>query len=187
MRSILFALSLVVSVAGSVRAQPAVSTIRGDVLDPQHRGVMARIQAVQPRTGLTRETQSDPAGHFVITNIPPDIVDLVVTATGFAEHRVAGIQLEVGRTAEIGIELQVEGVSERLTVAGNAGTVDISSSVVGSVISAREIESLPLNGRNFLELALLTPGNTRAPNFDPTKAQSVVVSSAGRPGAAATC
>src|SRR5690349_1396004 len=75
MRRILCALSFVISVAGAARAQqPAVSTIRGDVLDPQHRGVVARVQAVQPRTGLTRETQSDPGGHFLITNLPPDIV-----------------------------------------------------------------------------------------------------------------
>src|SRR4029077_15807022 len=109
-------------------------------------------------------------------------VDLTVTAAGFALQRMTGIQLEVGQTAEIEIVLQVAGVSERIAVAGDAGTVGVASSVVGSVVSAREIESLPLNGRNFLELALLPPGKTRAPNFDPTKAQSVVVSSAGQAG-----
>jgi Carboxypeptidase regulatory-like domain len=169
--------------ASPVRAQqPASSAIRGQVLDAQHRGVAAHIEAVQPRIGLRRAIDADPAGHFVISNIPPEALDLIVTASGFAEQRVRGIQLEVGRTAEIEIDLQVEGVTERVTVAGNAGAVEVLGSVVGSVVSAREIESLPLNGRNFLELALLTPGNTRAPNFDPTKAQSVVISSAGQAG-----
>jgi hypothetical protein len=182
MRSVVLVSLIVLSTASATRAQQPASTVRGQVFDPQHRGVSARIQAVQPRTGVRRETRSDAAGHFVLSNLPPDLIDLIVTADGFAERRVTAIQLEVGRTAQVEIDLQVGGVTEIVTVAGSPGAVDVSNSVVGSVVSAREIESLPLNGRNFLELALLTPGNTRAPNFDPTKAQSVVVSSAGQAG-----
>jgi hypothetical protein len=173
-------LGIVVPVAAQ---QPgAVAGIRGRVIDPQRQGVQARVQVIQVSTGLERETRSDAEGYFAVTSIPPGDIDLIVTAQGFAERRIQGIRLEVGQAAEVEVPLQLSAVQELITVAGDAGTVDVLGSVVGTVIAAREIESLPLNGRNFLELAFLTPGSAPAPNFDPTKAQSVVVSSAGQAG-----
>jgi hypothetical protein len=174
---------LIGAVAPLAAQQPgAVAGIRGRVIDPQRRGVEARVQVIQVSTGLERETRSDAAGYFAVTSIPPGDVDLIVTAPGFAERRIPGIRLEVGQAAEVEIPLRVSAVQEQITVAGDAGTVDVLGSTVGTVISAREIESLPLNGRNFLELAFLTPGSAPAPNFDPTKAQSIIVSSAGQAG-----
>ena len=175
---------IILAFTGPVAAQQpgASAALRGRVLDPQKRGVAARVQVIDSRTGLIRETRTDSSGYFGVPGIPPGDVDLVVMAQGFADRRVQGIHLEVGQAAEIEVDLRLSPVEERITVAGDAGTVNILSSVVGSVVSAREIESLPLNGRNFLELAFLTPGSSPAPNFDPTKAQAVVVSSVGQAG-----
>jgi hypothetical protein len=174
---------LLVCLAAPLAAQqPATATLRGRVFDPQRRGVEAAVRVVQVSTGLERQMRSDAAGFFSVTGIPPGDVDLIVSAQGFAERRVSGVRLQVGQSAEVEIALQVAAVEAQITVAGDAGTVDVLGSVVGTVISAAEIESLPLNGRNFLELAFLTPGNAPAPNFDPTKAQSVIVSSAGQAG-----
>jgi hypothetical protein len=60
----------------------AVATLRGRVLDPQARGVIARVRVVQVSTGLERETQSDAAGHFAVTSIPPGDIDVIGARAG---------------------------------------------------------------------------------------------------------
>ncbi len=79
--------------------------------------------------------------------------------------------------------MQVAGDRTNVEVTADAHqVVDTTSSDLGGVIGARQIETLPLNGRNYLELAYLVPGNAPAPNFDPTKEHTVVIASAGQTG-----
>jgi hypothetical protein len=163
------------------QASGATATVRGRVINPQGQGVIARVQVVQPRTGLERETQSDADGNFAITSLPPGDVNLIISAPGFAEWRTDALRLAVGQTAQVDARLAAA-VRESVDVRAGAGAVDPVTTSVGSVISADEITALPLNGRNFLELAFLTPGTAPAPNFDPTKAQSILISSAGQLG-----
>lgn len=179
--------SLVAAVASaaspaSAQSPGASASLRGRVIDPQARGVVAQVQVVHEAKGAMRETRSDASGYFALTSIVPGEVTLVVTAPGFAEWRLQAIRLEVGQPAAVDVRLQLTPVEEEITVAGAAAVVNVIGSAVDSVMSGPEIEALPLNGRNFLELAFLTPGSAPAPNFDPTKAQSVVVSSAGQAG-----
>ena len=121
-------------------------------------------------------------GSFVVANLPPIVVDLTVTASGFGDATHGNIVLEVGQTVTVDVSLAVAGVRERVDVAASTTGVDTTRSVVDAVIPSSAIEALPLNGRNFLELAFLVPGNAPAPNFDPTKSNSVVISSAGQIG-----
>ncbi len=129
--------------------------------------------------GLSRVVPTGEDGAFVVANLPPIVVDLTVTASGFGDATHGNIVLEVGQAVTVDISLAVAGVRERVDVAASTTGVDTTRSVVDDVIPAAAIEALPLNGRNFLELAFLVPGNAPAPNFDPTKSNSVVVSSAG--------
>ncbi len=158
------------------------ATLRGQVRDAQGAAVPSATVTVSSATGLSRVVPTAGDGTFIVANLPPAVVDLTVTARGFAEAKRKGLVLEVGQTAAVEIELTVAGVRETVDVAVSVTGVDTARSVVDAVIPTSAIEALPLNGRNFLELALLVPGNAPAPNFDPTKSNSVVISSAGQLG-----
>jgi outer membrane receptor protein involved in Fe transport len=168
--------------AGTAFGQVTTAMVRGRVDDAQGQPVKATVTVSVPETGLTRTVPTADDGTFAVANLPPAVVDVVVAAVGFADARRTGLALEVGQTATVDVTLAVAGVQERVDVAMAAGGVDTTRSVVDAVIPASAIEALPLNGRNFLELSLLVPGNAPSPNFDPTKSNSVVISSAGQAG-----
>ncbi|MGE5814835.1 MAG: TonB-dependent receptor, partial [Acidobacteriota bacterium] len=175
-------LCLLTCSAPALAQQVRTSGLRGVVLDQQNKGIPAKVTVVQLTTGLSRQTKADDRGQFAVPQLPAGRTNVVVEAPGFSGEAIDGLDLEVGRVVDLTVHLQVSPVEERVTVGGNAGSVDVVNSEIGGVISTREIASLPLNGRNFLELAFLVPGNAPAPTFDPTKANSVIVSSAGQMG-----
>ena len=116
--------------------------------------------------------------------MPPGEYELRVEAQGFTTKVTkTGIALKVGQTVTLDVPLEIN-VSEAVDIDVDLRRrlIDHNTSLVDGVIESREVESLPLNGRNFLELAFLIPGNSPAPNFDPTKTNTVVISSAGQLG-----
>jgi hypothetical protein len=165
--------------------QPTAATLSGRVSDPNGAVVVgAQVTATQKATGMKRDTTTNGEGLFVIANLPAGDYEVKARAQGFAEKVFPVVTLQVGQNPTLDIPLSLT-VSETVTL-DDGGLppvlVNTSTSVVDSVIGEREIESLPLNGRNFLELALLVPGNSPAPNFDPTKTNTVVISSGGQFG-----
>lgn len=175
-----FGVGLASTATGQVPGADA--SIRGRVIDAQGAGVAARVDAEHVATGLVRRTEADEAGRFGLVNLAPGLYRVTIAAGGFRTRQFDALELLVGQTVDVNAELVVSGVAETLTVSTSAPPVDVVSPVVGGVIGTRDIDVLPLNGRNFMELALLTPGNAPAPNFDPTKARSVVISSGGQLG-----
>jgi outer membrane receptor protein involved in Fe transport len=182
---LLAAVLVVCATSDGVLAQTgSTATVRGQVRDPQGRIVPgAHVAVTSALTGLSHEVPADETGSFVLTDLAPGDVTVTVTATNFAEQRYTDVRLRVGQTVDLPVTLTLASVKESVVVSGDAvGIVDIARSVVDAVIPTKAIDNLPLNGRNFLELALLVPGNTPAPNFDPTKTSSVLISSAGQFG-----
>jgi hypothetical protein len=101
--------------------------------------------------------------------------DLKVESPSFAVTETNGIILEAGRTETIDVTLHPASAN----ISGINDTVNLSQSMIQGQITSKTIESIPLNGRNFLELAYLVPGNRPAPTFDPTKTNTLEVNSAG--------
>jgi carboxypeptidase family protein/TonB-dependent receptor-like protein len=164
--------------------QAATASLSGRVLDPNGAVIPgASVIATHNATGIKRETQTNDEGLFVITSLAAGEYEVRVKAQGFADHLITHLPLLVGQATALNVPLEVGRIEDSPgDLYGEAPLVDTSTSVVDGVISAKEIDSLPLNGRNFLELALLIPGNSPAPNFDPTKTNTVVISSAGQLG-----
>jgi hypothetical protein len=140
----------------------------------------ARVTALHKASGLRREAAVNREGRALLADLTPGDYELRAAAPGFAETVHPSVTLEVGRRLSLQLPLSVER-SEEVTVEA-APLVNTTSGVVDGVITAGSIENLPLNGRNFLELAFLVPGNSPTPNFDPTKTTTVLVSSVGQVG-----
>jgi outer membrane receptor protein involved in Fe transport len=176
-------LSLVLAGATVFAQAPATATLRGRVIDPQGAAVAgAGVNLRSTATGVHRELVADARGTFVLTDVAPGSYIIRVEASSLAPKEYPPITLQVGQNAEVTLKLDAAALSEKVEVTTEALTVQSLSSTVQGVLASNAIERLPLNGRNFMELAFLVPGNSPAPNFDPTKTNSVVVSSAGQLG-----
>ena len=164
--------------------QPTAATLRGAVTDPNGALIPgATVKATNTATGTARTTMTNGEGFYVLSNLPPGTYEVSVEAQGFKKLIARDLLLQVGQSQTSDLTLEVGVINEQIDdTFGLSSLVDTDTSQVDRVINEREIENLPLNGRNFLELALLTPGNAPAPNFDPTKTNTVVISSAGQLG-----
>src|SRR5262249_16737208 len=166
-------------------AQAPVGNIAGVVTDPSGaflRG--ASVTATSLATGASREAVSDDHGFFQITTLQPGEYSVKVRSQGFAEFVVPRVVVAVGQTARVEAPLALEALSENVQVTVAAVVVDTSQSAVGGVVNLTQISELPLNGRNYLELARLQPGVEiqEGRSFDPTKSRYTGVSIGSRNG-----
>jgi len=143
----------------SVSAQQITGNIRGTVMDPSGAVVQgASVTARQEETGLSRSTASDRNGSYVLLELPVGHYTLKVAAKGFQEYVQQGITLNVNETASVAPRLAVGSEKEQILVSADAELIEPTVTSMGKVVQQRELEDLPLNGRDFSQLGLLQPG-----------------------------
>jgi len=172
------------SVTGAFAQQSGAATLSGRVTDTAGAVIVGvKATATQKATGVKRETVTNSEGLYAFTNLTPGEYELVFERSGFKKYLFQSYTIQVGQSLTRDLQMEPGQISESIdNPIGEESLVNTTNALVEGVVKPREISSLPLNGRNYLELALLIPGNTPAPNFDPTKTGSVIISSAGQLG-----
>jgi hypothetical protein len=140
-------------------AQSAFAEVNGTVTDPSA-ALIPDVQIVLRNvdTDMQRTTNSGPAGTFSISDIVPGNYTIRATKDGFATAEKTGIVLQVNETVTLDFNLTVGSPTQTVTVAANVSVVDSTTSELGTVITTKPVNDLPLNGRNFTQLLTLTPG-----------------------------
>ena len=156
---------LLLSLAAVLRAQDAsTGALRGTVSDVSGARIPgAEVRLISAQTGVERTTTTNQVGSFVFEMLPPGEYGIQASAPAMATLRRYGIRVEVGGAVELALGLEVEGSRESVTVSATAPMVETLPAPVSTVLDERSITELPLNGRRFSDLAMLTPGVTQDP------------------------
>ena len=152
-------LAFVVLACLNSSAQQITGNIRGTVTDPSGAVIVgAEVTAQQTETALSRTTTTDSNGNYVVLELPVGHYRLQVAAKGFEEYVQDGITLNVNETASVSPHLAVGSEKQQVLVQADAALIEPTVTSMGKVVQQRELEDLPLNGRNFSQLGLLQPG-----------------------------
>jgi len=141
------------------QAQSNSADLKGSVQDPSGAAIAgANLSVKDPQTGLTRNTVSDRNGDFLFTSLPPSRYGLRVEVSGFAVKNLEGVELRVGETLNLSVTMTLEEVGTAVDVTSQAPVVETDRTQQSSTLELQTIVNLPINQRNYLDLALLTPG-----------------------------
>ena len=155
---------LALSVSQALYGQ-ATGSFSGTVADKSGSSIAgATVTATSQGTGVSRQAKTDDAGHYLIPLLPVSIYTLRVEFQGFQAVESKDVRLQVDEARELNFTLSPSTVASTVEVSGEAVAVETTNPSLGQVITAQQVTQLPLNGRNFVQLATLTPGTTQETN-----------------------
>lgn len=141
----------------------------------------AKVTATSQGTGIARDTETDEVGHYVFNLLPVGIYTVRVESQGFQPAETKDLKLQVDERRELDFTLAPGTVSTSVEVSATQVAVETANPTLGQVITSQQVSQLPLNGRDFVQLATLTPGTTAEtnPNSFFTSASSSEVAARG--------
>lgn len=173
-------IGMVFAMQGNGYCQINTATLSGNVKDSTGAVVSgASVVVLQAATGVSRTVETNDAGFFNAPLLQPGQYDVTVSKRGF-QSAVEHIQLQVNQLANLNISLVVGDVQQTVNVTGGTPELQTETSSLGTVIGTKEINDLPLNGRQFIQLLQLAPGTV------PVSVSQTAVSSIGSAGSNVT-
>lgn len=155
------------ALAASAQAQSTTSAIVGTIGDQTHAVLPgAAVTARHLETGLLRTATTEADGRYALAGLPVGPYELRAELSGFRPVLRRGVRLVVGEPAIVNFTLEVQPLGEELTVTAEAALVQTRSGELSYLVSEEAVRELPLNGRNYTDLALLQPGVVAYPNRD---------------------
>jgi outer membrane receptor protein involved in Fe transport len=152
------------AVLAFAQAEIGGATLNGTVTDPTGAAVpSAKVTVASPQTGLSRTTTTTDSGLYSFPQLPAGTYDLTVEANGFKLTKRTGASLTVGAVATVDVPLEVGATQETVSVTAEVPVVETTRSQTSTTVTSEQVGNLPINGRNFLDFTVLTPGVTRDP------------------------
>jgi Carboxypeptidase regulatory-like domain len=146
-------------------AQEETAALKGQIADHDGRMVAGvEVQALNTGTNVSYLTDTRETGLYNFPTLPPGTYKVTATKTGFKQGLRPAVELHVSDVINLNFSLQVGSVDQRAIVEGGAPLVETTSSEMGGLVNSKEIEDLPLNGRNYIDLSLLQAGVTDSLN-----------------------
>ncbi len=171
----LLALAWGLSLLPAAHGQAAGGNLIGKVQDKSGAALPGvTVTARQKETGLTRTTVTESDGNYRLPSLPIGSYTVEVELNGYATVSIENVQINVSTQREINVDMNPSTVSETINVVAEAPLVQ-TTPAVGAVIDEKQLENLPLNGRQFANLAILAPGTNLTYNSDPTKPGQLTV------------
>ena len=169
---------IVAACCGQMAYGQATGSFLGTVTDKSGSAISgASVRVTSQGTGASREAKTDDAGHYIINLLPVSIYTIRVEFQGFQVVESKDVKLQVGEQRELDFVLSPATVGSTVEVVANEVAVETSNPSLGQVITSQQVSQLPLNGRDFVQLATLAPGATAETNpnsFFTTSATSEV-------------